>query len=1097
MRGGHLIRYPGTILVIAIAGALCVPVVAQTTFGTIVGTVTDSSGAVVPSAAVTVRNEGTNISQDTTANDRGDYSVSHLNPGTYSVSVSEKGLKRFTKTGIVLQTADTVRVDATLQVGELGVEVTVAGGGAPLVESEASNVAGIRTNEVMERLPVNTRGSFNGYFYTMLQLTPGAQQGSGSAFSMGGTRGNQNQFTLDGTTTNSPMFGNAIGPAQTTMESTGELRIDLANNKAEYSVPGEVTGTSKSGENMVHGSLFYYHDNGALNARNTFATSVPFAIGHDFGGSFGGPVYIPKLYNGKDKTFFFYTFESFPSRSQRVAAPNVPTLKFRAGDFSALPAGTVIKDPATGLPFPNNRIPADRLNAVSLAVQNMFYPLPNYGSADSYNGNFRASLPGHGFKHQQDVRIDHKISAANSIFGRFSYGYMGGDTAQSDLPAVGALDQHRKAAAVTIADTYIISPTTINEFRYGMVWNNNPFDLPHNGPALINQLGLQGLTPADVNSVPIFTITGFTGVTADNYWGWVNERAHNFVDNISWIRHDHTFKAGVEVRRNLGAQYPLALNNTLGNFGFSGIYTGFAYADFLLGIPQTSSRGNVAPVSAMVNTDVSAFFQDDWKVSRKLTLNLGVRYDVDPPYHEQQGRFFNFDLATGRVIVPQAGMAYVNKLFPTNLIPVVSAQSAGVSDSLFHTDWNNIAPRVGFSYRPLATADFVVRGGFGLFYDPNTASLYSVVTAGPFVSNESFTNSITNGVPLFQFPQAFPSGTGTIGSQSFSPIDPNLKIPYIEQWNLTVERELLHMGVRVSYIGTMSHHLTWSMNLNQPWPSLTPFNNNMRRFPNIRNVNYEVNGGNSAYNSLHVVAERKNRNGLYYQLGWTWAKNLTDDMSESDTGSVPENSYDRGRDRGNVPYMPRHRVVGQLLYTLPFGPGRPFFSSLHGVGRALAGGWTISSVLTAQTGTWFNPTFSGFDVSNTNTIGGRPDLLPGVSLTPANQTITNWFNAAAFAIPGCPATTPVCTSPTNVGRFGTAAQNLLSGPGLFAWNAGIHKDFTLHERARLLVQFTATNVINHVNYNNPSTNISSPATVGRITSAGAARTGEVAARIEF
>ena len=1088
-------RFFGVVAALAITGALCAPGRAQTTFGTILGTVTDASGSIIPGAKVTVRNEGTNISQNATTDERGNFSVSHLNPGSYSVSVAQNGFKHFTKTSIGLETAGTVRVDAALEVGEVSSEVTVSGGGAPLVESEASNVAGIRTNQVMERMPLNTRGSFNGYFYTMLQLTPGAQQGSGSAFSMGGTRGNQNQFTLDGTTTNSPMFGNAIGPAQSSMESTRELRIDLANNKAEYSVPGAVTGTSKSGENQPHGSAFYYHDNGAFNARNTFATRVPFAIGHDFGGSLGGPVYIPRVYNGKDRTFFFFTIESFPSRGERVAAPNVPTVAFRGGDFSSLLPNTVIKDPLTGIPFPNNRIPTERLNASALKLQELFYPQPNFGSPTSTVGNFRGTIRGTGYKHQEDVRIDHRISAANSVFGRLSYGTMAGNSAQSDLPAVGSLDQHRKAAALTLADTHIFSPSVINEFRYGMVWNTNPYGLPWDGRQLINDVGLLGLTPADVNSIPAITMTGFTGITASNNWGWVNERAHTFVDNISWIRGAHTFKAGVEFRRNMGAQYPLNPASTLGSWGFSGTYSGFSWADFLLGVPQTASRGNVAGIAELVNTDFSAFFQDDWKVSRRFTLNLGMRYDVDPPYHETSGRFFNFDPAAGKVVVPQAGMAYVNKLFPTNLIPVVSTSDAGFPSSLYNTDRNNVAVRVGFSYRPMATADFVVRGGYGIFYDPNTASLYSAGTAGPFISNESFTNSITNGTPLFAWPQGFPSGAGAIASQSFSPINPNLKIPYIQQWNLTVEREVLHMGVRFSYIGTTSHQLTWGQNINQPVPSLTPFNNNLRLFPNIRNVNYLQNGGNSAYNSFHAVAERKTRGGFYYQLGWTWAKNLTNDMSEGDTGSVPENSYDRGRERSNVPYMPRHRVVGQLLYTLPFGPGKPLLSGVHGIGRVLVEGWTISSVVTAQTGTWFGPTFSGYDVSNTNTVGGRPDRI-GSGVLPAGQrSIARWFDASAFAVPGD--INGDGKPDTSVGRFGTSAQNILDGPGLFSWNAGLHKQIALYERLQMVLQFTATNIANHVNYNNPSTNISSPASVGRITSAGAARSGEVAVRFEF
>ncbi len=1066
----------------------------QTTFGTITGTVLDPSGLPVPGVRVTVKNEGTNIAQDVTSDERGDYRVSHLNPGRYTVTASLTGFKRHTTTGIILETAATVRVDVPLAVGEVATEVTVTSG-APLVESETSNIAGVRTNQVMLRMPINVRGNFNGFFYNMLQLTPGAQQGTGSAFSLGGTRGNQTQFTLDGTSTNSAMFGNAIGPAQASMESVRELKIDLANNKAEYNLPGMVTGTSKSGENAPHGSLFYYHDNGAFNARNTFSNRVPFSIQHDVGGSVGGPIYIPKVYDGRDKSFFFFTYESFPSRSERVSAPNVPTVKMRRGDFSGL---ATIKNPFTGVPFANNAIPQDMMNSVSVKAQDRFYPSPNYGSAESYVGNWRGNIPGAGFKHHKDTRIDHRLSAANSLFGRLTYARMGQNVSDSDLPAVGNRNQNRKSLAATVADTHIINPQTINEFRFGAVWNTNPYSIPIHGPTIVKELGLQGLSPTlpDVNGMPFFNITGLTAISTSEPFGYVDERTYSVVDNVSWTRSAHNLKGGVEIRRNSGESYPSNPNGSFGNFSFSGTFSGFSYADFLLGLPQTSSRLNPAPPAKLLNTDLSLFFQDDWKVSRKLTLNLGFRYDLNPPYHEAGDRLFNFDPNSGKIVVPSdKSLAAVNALFPVNLVPIVTASQAGVSPSLFSTDKNNVAPRFGFAYRPLATATFVIRGGYGIYSDPNTASLYNSGTGGPYISSESFTNSITGGVPLFQFPRGFPAGFGAIGSQSFNPISADIKNAYIQQWNLTVEREVLNMGVRVSYIGTASHQLVWQQNVNQPPPGTVKFDNNMRKFPSIRDVNNRVNGGNSIYHSMHVVAERKYLNGLYYQLGWTLAKSLTDVISEGETGSRPENSYNRAVERGQVPYMVRHRVVGQLLYTLPFGPGRPFLSGLTGVARAFAEGWTFSSALTTQTGTWFSPSFSGYDVSNTNTVGGRPDRIASGILPAGERTIDRWFNASAFRVPGDVDGDGKPDVP--VGRFGNAGVNILDGPGSFILNAGIHKEITLRERTRVILQFTTTNTPNYVNYGLPSTNISSPAAVAKIRSAGAARTGQLAARIEF
>jgi hypothetical protein len=255
-----------------------------------------------------------------------------------------------------------------------------------------------------------------------------------------------------------------------------------------------------------------------------------------------------------------------------------------------------------------------------------------------------------------------------------------------------------------------------------------------------------------------------------------------------------------------------------------------------------------------------------------LTLNVGVRYEYNPPYHEQDGNFFNFDVATGRVVVPtEESLSRVSPLFPQNLVPIVTAAQAGLPTSLYFTDLNNVVPRFGFAYRPFDAGRTVVRGGYGVYIDDLTSSLWGLGNGGPYISSESFTNSITNGVPLFQFPSAFPAGFGAIGAQSFSPIDAHFLNPYIQQWNLTVEHEILGMGIRVSYIGTNSRKLAFVRNINQPPASGTTFNNNLRPFPALRDITLRENGGVHNYNSLHVVAERKTLGGLYYQLGWTWA----------------------------------------------------------------------------------------------------------------------------------------------------------------------------------------------------------------------------------
>jgi hypothetical protein len=567
------------------------------------------------------------------------------------------------------------------------------------------------------------------------------------------------------------------------------------------------------------------------------------------------------------------------------------------------------------------------------------------------------------------------------------------------------------------------------------------------------------------------------------------------VDNLTWTRGTHTIKTGVDLRFNRATNYPGGTSfpvQQFGTFGFTGAFSGFDYADFLLGLPQSASRASAAPLYNNLSTDFALFVQDDWKITRKLTLNLGVRYEFNPPYHEKDGNFFNFDVATGRVVVPtEDSKKRVNPLFPQNLVPIVTAAQAGLPESLYFTDRNNIVPRFGFAYRPFEHGRTVLRGGYGVYIDDLTSSLWGLGNGGPYISSESFTNSITNGVPLFQFPRAFPAGFGAIGAQSFNPIDPNFLNPYIQQYSLTLEQEFLDMGIRISYIGTNSRKLAYVRNINQPPPGSTPFNNNLRRFPALRDILLRENGGIHNYNSLHVVGERKMKSGVYYQLGWTWASNLTDSQSDSEGGSRSEDAYDRRREYSNVDYTPRHRVTGTLLWELPFGSG------LTGAPKWILGGWTLSSILVVQSGQFFSPSFTGFDVSNTNTVGGRPDRIADGNLPSSARTITRWFDASAFRVPGD--LTSDGRPDVSAGRFGNSAPNILVGPGVFELSGGLHKEFRFKEKYRAILQGTFRNVINHPIYGNPNSSISAT-NVGTITGLNGLygpRSGQVALRIEF
>jgi hypothetical protein len=1033
--------------------------IAQSTFGTINGVVSDPSGAVVSAAKVSVRNEATGVERAAATDAGGYYEASHLQPGIYTVTIEQAGFRQSVHRGLVLEAGRILRNDVTLQVGEVATQVLVEAHTAA-IETETAQLSAARTSNEIQHTPLNLRGSWDSFLYDFLALIPGAQWGDGSAFSIGGTRGSQNNFTVDGSTTNSPLFGNSIGPANPSMEGVAEMRVDLNNNSAEYVLPGTVHAISKAGTNDLHGGLLYYHDNGAVNARNFFATRTPFRILHDFGGSLGGPVYLPK-YSGRNRTFFFVDYEGFRDKTQAVLSPNVPTRAFRTGDFSSLTSP--VRDPLSNQPLPGNRIPASRLNATALKIQERFYPLPNFGPPELLVGNWRDSLSQSLDKNMFDIRIDHHIRSNHAVFGRFSWMEAAPKYVEGGLPTVGIRDQLRRTRSLNISDTITFRPNLINEFRFGIVRNFNPRQGPIHGPTIVRELGLQGLPPnlPDIKSLPTISITGFQGISQIAFLT-PEEEIFEYRDTLSWVRGRHSLRFGFDARNNVISNEPSSPSGAFGSFSFTNTFTGYPYADFLYGLPRTTSRLNPAARYSATNWDWGFFIQDDFRLTPQLTLNLGLRYDLNPPYQEENGRMFSFDPASGSIVVPgEQSKTAINPLFP-RAIPVKTAGEAGLPPSLRLADQLNLAPRFGFAYRMRNTT--VVRGGYGIYTDYATGSLFSAQVGGPFLSNESFTNSITGGTPLFQFPLAFPPGFGTLGAQSVTFNDPYLRLPYVQQANFTLEQELFrHWGLRLSYISTASRKLTYSRNLNQPPASTLAFNNNRRPYPAFQNIVLRDDGGVHTYHGLNVVVEHKYRNGLYVQSGWTWAKNLTDVVSDGEGGTNLENAFNRRRDYSNVLYTRRHRYISSVMYQLPLG------KNLRGMARHLASGWQFSAIALLQTGGWLTPSFAGVDSSNTNTIGGRPDRIANGNLPAGQRTIDRWFDASAFRVPAN-------------GTFGNSAPNIINGPGTNNIDLGVYKQFVVAERYRFQFGMTATNAFNHPNFGDPAMSISSPSTVGTIRS---------------
>lgn len=1049
---------------------------AQSTFGTIVGSLRDPAGAAIPRARVIATNEGTSAAKETTTDESGNYDLTYLLPGPYTVTAEAAGFQRYVQRRVTLETAQILRIDIQMTVGQITETVNVEAQ-TPVVESETGAVSDVRTGQQMRELPLNfVRGdAFGGGIFKFMSLSPGSFRYEGaSSHSFGGSRSNQNSFVMDGVTLGD-QGGGQITPMQPSFESVQEMKLNMVTASAEFSNVASVTVTSKSGTNQLHGSGFWQYSTGSLNARNYFQTNVPFRVYNQFGGSIGGPVVLPK-YDGRNRTFFFGAFEGNRDHRQTLFNSSVPSLALRRGDFSRVVnnAGAVIPilDPLnSNQPFAGNVIPTARINPVTLRAQERFYPVPNFGGPDLLNQNLRATVSNAPYWDHFDVRGDHRFTGSNSMYARYTWRNMPTPVPEGELPNVGLRDQLRKIRNLAIVDTHIISPTMVNEVRFGMARHENPRQGPISGLPIVRELGIRGLTTTqDIRALPVFAITGFSSITQIEFNSGPLNLFYDFIENLTIIKNKHSIKLGFNFRTGQLQNQPIP-NRIYGQYDFPGTFTGFAYSDFLLGIPRTTSRSTPQERVDGTNQFYAGFIQDDFKVHRNVTLNLGLRYEWMNPFSEKTGRQFSFDPKTGALVVPnQQGLSQVSPIFPRTISVVTAAQAGFPERGLRRADNNNFDPRAGVAWRPFGHARSVVRAGWGVYRNQLSSSTFSSTSGGgPFTSDEFFTNNIVGGRPQFQFPEPFLSA-GTLGAQNATGLAVHMFNAYTMQWNFTMEQEFAGTGFRTSYLGTRSVNLLYRRNLNQPVASTVPFNNNRRPFPQYNNVTFVENGGNAMYHALQFEAERKLTKGVYYQVGWTWAKQLAHGIDSGEQGAVIANTYDRSSERGDDLYMSRHRMVSSYIWELPFGRGRKWLANARGPAGLIVGGWRIAGVTLLQTGQRFTPTFAGRDPSNTNTIGGRPDRIANGNLPKNQRTIHRWFDVSAFAVP-----------PVNAGRFGTSGIGVLEGPGTVNFDLGLFKYIPFKESGRIEVSLSTTNTFNRPNFNLPNANISAPTSVGRIS----------------
>ncbi len=1117
-------------------------VVAQSTLGTILGTVHDSSGAVVPNATVIVTDTDEGVSQQTKTDSKGDYLVLNRKADHYKVEVSQAGFQTKTIAGLQLIARQELRVDATLDVGQATQAVTVEGT-AGVITTDTQAISSSFDSRKLLNLPANTRANGSTSPYTMISALPGIQADNGNSFSIQGGLPSQSEASVDGISTTNVTGNSPLREAFPSIESISELRVDGVGNTAEYGQPGEITTISKSGTNQLRGDLFWYHQNRAFDATAYGSQEKPQKIGNDYGISAGGPVMIPRLYDGRNKSFFYSTFEGFQFPRGETIQNTVPTDAMRGGDFSQ--EGYTVHDPA-GNPYPGDKIPSNLINPVSAAFLKL-YPSPNAGDTTvQHSANYITNQSNNYASNQFDIRGDQYFGARQSLFGRFTWKNINQDSPTELL--LPASTNYERVRMLVVSHNYSFSPSLVNEFRFGLTLDDSGTSNPFNGPAFAKALGLQGIGPTfPFNGVPEVDFSGNTSnVSVDRLGSTTTSKTYQLNNNLSWTKGRHTMKFGFDIRR-IRAITPLGFigADNYGNFSFDGSFTGSDFADFLLGLPANTSYAIVRSDNNGATWHYNFFAQDSFKVSQNLTLEYGVRYEYHPSYQDSSGNIGNFDPSvplSGRVIYPTGKQDLLAPGFLADFnacpapaangapcTPVVSASQAGLPESLRVVPKDRVMPRLGFAYRPFGGDKTVIRGGFGIYNITVLGSVFYSLTGTLQSDVRQFQNG-SGSTPAFAWPQIAAGGSGvgqpTLGTAYFGTANAiHFKDPYSMQWNFSIDRDLgWNTGLRLSYIGMKTNDLVWAPNLNQMYYStqyarLRPLSD--RPFPNWGTVYTRTPGAISNYHSGQVELTHRFSNGLTFDSAYTFAKNLADNGGPASTGFSGEagggrasDLYDRHAEYGNVYGTRRHRWINTAVYDLPFGRGRRFGSNVNRFVDAVFGGWQTNSIFLWQGGPWMTPYFNGAgDPSGTGSgnIFGETQVPDRTgSGVPANQNRNLWVNPSAFVCPGQPisAVHPTCSIGNRpgvdappIGRFGNSGVGIVEGPGTVNLSAGLAKYFNITEHVRFRLEGSFTNVLNHVNLADPNLNIANR-NFGQITSArgsdfGGSRVGQVGARIDF
>jgi hypothetical protein len=1095
----------------------------QATNGSILGTVTDTAGAVVAKANVDIANVATGVVHATQTTDSGDFTVPYLAPGTYRVTVQSPGFQKSVVDNIELAVDQRARVNVTMKPGTVS-EVLEVQASAVTLDTDSAAIAQLVSSQQVDQLPLNGRN-----FLQLLFIGAGAvettgeqsafRQGAGDAISINGGRPESNNYTLDGlSNTDTALNTPAIILSQDAIQ---EFKVLSETYSAEYGFSAnQVNIVTKSGTNSLHGSAFLFDRNDAFDAKGPFQTSLPPLRQNQFGFVAGGPAYIPKVYDGRNKTFWLVNYEGWRIRNGIQQFVNVPNPAELNGDFSSsnLPAfdtdptsdcqqaitsgnGCMPVDPLTGNPFPGNIIPSDRFSRLArVSLGAGLFPEPNCPGCLLGNLRLDSSLPLN--FNQQTYKVDQQLGRLGSVFFRWTKSNYRNETAGTASIPFGRNIFEQNSKSWQIAHNIPLGPHVVNSFRLGH----------------LSTTAQQGGYPAPQADVDALAFSGtftdlpdlqrlYPGIGIESYYGFgspANDSSFSDLptfqmgDSLTIGYGKHTFTAGFDYRRwvqkrNIFADFlgHFAFNNSTilqNDNGCTTVYcgTGNGISDFLLGYYNSVSAFQPTPISPDYASSVNQynylyfapFFQDDWKVTKKLSLNLGLRWDYRNVPNEETDKMTWLDVQN-----PDGGMCYARKSLGTDPIPELGGPVAPDGNGFYRycgrrnpADGSKtpFAPRFGFAYR--LTDKTVLRGGYGIFWDSTltreidgSGNVYPfvVLTQGGPISNAAMpktTDNMFSPVTLHQISAA------ADGSQFVAAvISENPRNPYVQQWTLSVQRELFKdTTLEVNYIGNKGIHLLNRKNIGQHFapsdPALCqadpsagdcPFENRIP-YPNFTAFAFIDSSweGYSNYHAGNVKLEKRARS-LAVTAVYTWAKSMDDKSSPAGSGSTYSFSGHLDDRNPRLDYGPSdfnvdHRFVVSYVYQLPVGRGKKLLGNAPKAVDLALGGWELTGITTFQKGFPFsvaaNDTFGLLDAFNQ-----RADIAPGCDPNSGGGRLDHWFNTSCFSQP-------------LAGAFGNSGRNILRQPGINNWDLGLSKTFSFTERIGLQLRLETFNTFNHPNY---------------------------------